>query len=136
MQGAGDLEQAALRAEVAAQDREHRPVGRRAQPAASTDRLEFDDVRADVSTRQAWRGGELVQLTGLEFDLLIALMRRRGQVIPRTMLLREAGRGDTTVSERTVDVHVAHLRQKLHDEPPQLIQTVRGVGYVFAPATS
>lgn len=112
-----------------------RALVRRAQPAVTSDRFEFAGLRADVATRQVWRGSQLVPLTALEFDLLVALMRRRGQVIPRTMLLREAGRGDIAVSERTVDVHVARLRQKLQDDPPQLIQTVRGVGYVFAPVT-
>ena len=90
-----------------------RALVRRSQPAATADRLEFEGIRAETGTRQVWRGGEPVTLTALEFDLLVALMRRRGQVIPRAMLLREAGRGDTTVSERTVDVHVARLRQKL-----------------------
>jgi two-component system, OmpR family, response regulator len=80
-----------------------------------------------------WRAGTPVSLTALEFDLLVAMMRRKGRVIPRSMLLREAGRGDTAVSERTVDVHVARLRQKLDDDPPQMIRTVRGIGYVFAP---
>ena len=110
-----------------------RALMRRSQPAVSAERLEFNGIRADVSTRQVTRAGAPVMLTALEFDLLVALMRRKGRVIPRTMLLREAGRGDTSVSERTVDVHVARLRQKLGDDPPQMIKTVRGVGYVFAP---
>jgi two-component system, OmpR family, response regulator len=110
-----------------------RALMRRSQPAVSAERLEFNGIRADVSTRQVTRSGAPVMLTALEFDLLVALMRRKGRVIPRTMLLREAGRGDTVVSERTVDVHVARLRQKLGDDPPQVIKTVRGVGYVFAP---
>jgi len=110
-----------------------RALMRRSQPAAGAERLEFNGIRADVSTRQVTRAGAPVMLTALEFDLLVALMRRKGRVIPRTMLLREAGRGDTIVSERTVDVHVARLRQKLGDDPPQVIKTVRGVGYVFAP---
>jgi two-component system, OmpR family, response regulator len=110
-----------------------RALVRRAQPAAAAERLESSGIRADVATRQVWRGGTPVSLTALEFDLLVALMRRRGRVIPRSMLLREAGRGDTAVSERTVDVHVARLRQKLDDDPPQVIRTVRGIGYVFAP---
>jgi two-component system OmpR family response regulator len=110
-----------------------RALMRRSQPAAGAERLEFNGIRADVSTRQVTRAGSPVMLTALEFDLLVALMRRKGRVIPRTMLLREAGRGDTIVSERTVDVHVARLRQKLGDDPPQVIKTVRGVGYVFAP---
>ena len=110
-----------------------RALMRRSQPAAGAERLECNGIRADVSTRQVTRAGSPVMLTALEFDLLVALMRRKGRVIPRTMLLREAGRGDTIVSERTVDVHVARLRQKLGDDPPQVIKTVRGVGYVFAP---
>jgi len=110
-----------------------RALMRRSQPASGAERLEFNGIRADVATRQVTRSGAPVVLTALEFDLLVALMRRKGRVIPRTMLLREAGRGDTVVSERTVDVHVARLRQKLGDDPPQVIKTVRGVGYVFAP---
>jgi two-component system, OmpR family, response regulator len=76
--------------------------------------------------------GTIADLTGLEFDLLVALMRRAGRVIPRDALLDEAGRSDVVVGERTVDVHISHLRQKLGDDPPQLIKTVRGIGYVFA----
>jgi DNA-binding response OmpR family regulator len=79
-------------------------------------------------------GGGVVELTALEFDLLVALARRPGRVVPREVLLEEAGRGDVTVSDRTVDVHVSHLRKKLGDDPraPKLIKTVRGVGYVLA----
>jgi len=109
-----------------------RALVRRAQPASGADRLESHGIRVDISSREASRAGVAVPLTALEFDVLVALMRRRGRVIPRAMLLREAGRGDTAVSERTVDVHVARLRQKLGDDPPQVIKTVRGVGYVFA----
>ena len=59
-------------------------------------------------------------------------VRRPGRVIPRDALLKEAGRSDVVVGERTVDVHISHLRQKLGDDPPKLIKTVRGVGYVLA----
>ena len=59
-------------------------------------------------------------------------MPRRGRVVSREPLLRDAGRGDTTVNERAVDVHITHLRQKLGDDPPRIIKTIRGVGYVFA----
>ena len=54
-------------------------------------------------------------------------------MVARDALLSEAGRGDVVVGERTVDVHVSHLRQKLGDDPrsPRIIKTVRGVGYVF-----
>jgi DNA-binding response OmpR family regulator len=70
----------------------------------------------------------------LEFDLLVALVRRAGRVVPRAQLLELAGRGDVNVGERAVDVHISHLRKKLGDDrsEPTLIKTVRGVGYVFA----
>ena len=78
--------------------------------------------------------GSLVELTGLEFDLLAALVRRPGRVVPRGSLLAAAWRGDVAVSERTVDVHVSKLRKKIGDDPksPVRIKTVRGVGYVLA----
>ncbi len=109
-----------------------RAVLRRAQPSAVADRLEAGGVSVDVAGREVRMSGRLVELTGLEFDLLVALMRRAGRVIPRDTLLGEAGRSDTVVGERTVDVHISHLRQKLGDDGARLIKTVRGVGYVFA----
>jgi DNA-binding response OmpR family regulator len=109
-----------------------RAVLRRAQPTAVADRLESSGISIDVAGREVRANGKAVELTGLEFDLLVALMRRAGRVIPRDALLGEAGRSDTVVSERTVDVHISHLRQKLGDEGGRLIKTVRGVGYVFA----
>jgi len=76
--------------------------------------------------------GREVELTGLEFDLLLALMRRVGRVVPRGLLFELAGRGDTSVGDRTVDVHVSRLRKKLGDDSQRLIRTVRGVGYLLA----
>jgi DNA-binding response OmpR family regulator len=109
-----------------------RAVLRRAQPSSVADRLEAGGVSVDVAGREVRVEGKLVDLTGLEFDLLVALVRRAGRVIPRDALLGEAGRSDTVVGERTVDVHISHLRQKLGDAGSRLIKTVRGVGYVFA----
>jgi len=86
----------------------------------------------DVAARSVQRDGRAVELTGLEFDLLLALMRRAGRVVPRASLLEYAGRSDVTVNDRTVDVHISHLRKKLGDDPPRLIKTVRGVGYVLS----
>jgi DNA-binding response OmpR family regulator len=87
----------------------------------------------DLEGRQVSLAGERVDVTGLEFDILVALARRAGRVVPREQLLSQAGRGDVSVGERTVDVHISHLRQKLGDDPrsPRLIKTVRGVGYVM-----
>jgi DNA-binding response OmpR family regulator len=89
-------------------------------------------VVLDVGARTVTVQGTAVELTGLELDILLALMRRAGQVVPRSRLLDLAGRTDVTVNDRAVDVHISHLRKKLDDDPPRLIKTVRGVGYVFA----
>jgi DNA-binding response OmpR family regulator len=97
------------------------------------DQIRVSDLVVDVSGRQAILGGKQIELTGVEFDILVALARRAGRVVPREALLSEAGRGDVSVGERTVDVHVSHLRQKLGDDPraPRRIKTVRAVGYVL-----
>ncbi len=110
-----------------------RAVLRRAQPDVTRERIAIGEVEVDVGARTARVNGEAVDLTGLELDLLVALMRRAGRVVPRDALLSEAGRDDIVVSERTVDVHISHVRKKLGDDPrsPKLIRTVRGVGYVF-----
>lgn len=107
-------------------------VLRRALPNLERQRLSAANVVVEVETRAVHVDGRPVELTGLEFDLLLALLRRAGQVVPRQSLLAQAGRTDVTVSDRTVDVHISHLRKKLGDDPPRLIKTVRGVGYVLA----
>ncbi len=110
-----------------------RAVLRRAQPDAVAPTLVVGDLRLDVASREATRGDVRLDLTGVEFDLLLALARRAGRVITREALLATAGRDDGSVSERTVDVHISHLRQKLGDDPrsPRRIKTLRGVGYVL-----
>jgi DNA-binding response OmpR family regulator len=110
-----------------------RAVLRRAAPSGEPP-LVVGNVAVDLQAREVRVAGTAVELTALEFDLLVALARRPGRVVPREVLLEEAGRGDVTVSDRTVDVHVSHLRRKLGDDPrsPRLIKTVRGVGYVLA----
>ncbi len=110
-----------------------RAVLRRSQPGAVAQKLAIGDVVIDVPSREVTVSGKPADLTGIEFDILVALVRRAGRVVPRDALLGEAGRGDVVVGERTVDVHISHLRQKLGDDgrEPKLIKTVRGVGYVF-----
>ena len=108
-----------------------RAVLRRTEPEAGASRLSVQGVELDVAARTVRVEGSEVELTGLEFDILHALLRRAGRVVPRAALLEEAGRGDVTVNDRTVDVHISHLRKKLGD--PQKIRTVRGGGYVFTP---
>lgn len=111
-----------------------RAVMRRAQPDQVSERLSSAGITVDTGAREAWVDGKPVELTGLEIDLLIALLRRAGRVVPRATLLELAGRTDVTVGERAVDVHISRLRKKLGDDPPTRIRTVRGVGYVLARA--
>src|SRR5690606_35624563 len=87
-----------------------RAVLRRAAPDATSERVRVGDLEIDVGARTAQLAGRALELTGLELDLLLALARRAGRVVPREALLALAGRGDTAVSERTVDVHISHLR--------------------------
>jgi DNA-binding response OmpR family regulator len=104
-----------------------------ARPDVASEQLRVGDIVVDVPGRVVTVAAKPIELTGIEFDVLVALVRRAGRVVARDALLSEAGRGDVVVGERTVDVHVSHLRQKLGDDPrsPRIIKTVRGVGYVF-----
>jgi DNA-binding response OmpR family regulator len=111
-----------------------RAVLRRTELAADKERLSVGEVSADLGSRRVTVGEREVEVTGLEFDLLVALMRRAGRVVPRAALLELAGRSDVNVNDRAVDVHISHLRKKLGDDPPRWIKTVRGVGYTMAKA--
>jgi DNA-binding response OmpR family regulator len=110
-----------------------RAVLRRANPLAEADLVVVNDISIDVPGHTVKVRGHDVDVTGIEFDILLALARRAGRVVARDALLTEAGRGDVTVGDRTVDVHISHLRQKLGDDPrsPKTIKTIRGVGYVL-----
>ncbi len=108
-----------------------RAVLRRTQVDPNKEQLTVGSMTFDVAARSVLRAGRGVDLTGLEFDLLLALARRAGRVVPRGNLLELAGRNDVNVSDRTVDVHVSHIRKKLGDDDAVLLKTVRGVGYVL-----
>lgn len=92
----------------------------------------FGDVQVDGDSRTVLRAGEPVDLTPKEFDLLTALLERRGAVASRNELLTEVWQyGNANVATRTVDVHIAELRRKLERDPsnPEHILTVRKAGY-------
>ena len=97
--------------------------------------MRFGDVLVERATRTVRRRGEPVALTPIEFDLLVALLRRGGAVAPRLELLREVWGHQAAVVTRTVDTHIAELRRKLEDDPssPRHILTVRKVGYRLQP---
>jgi len=92
----------------------------------------FGTVEVNPQTRTVFRDGEAIDLTPKEFDLLLALLHRRGAVASRTELLKEVWRyGNADIMTRTVDVHVAELRRKLEEDPsnPRHILTARKAGY-------
>ena len=91
----------------------------------------FGDVEVELHTRSVRRNGEPVALTPMEFDLLVALLRRHGAVASRLDLLKEVWGHSSAVLTRTVDTHVGELRRKLETDPatPRHILTVRKAGY-------
>lgn len=96
------------------------------------DAQRFGDVEVDAASRTVRAHGNPVDLSPKEFDLLLALLRRRGAIATRAELLKEVWRYENTdVMTRTVDIHVAELRRKLEVDPskPTHILTVRKVGY-------
>ena len=110
---------------------------RRSRPAAAPGprgSLHFGDVNVAISTRSVRRGGQEVPLTPMEFDLLVALLRREGAVASRLELLREVWGHSSAVLTRTVDTHIGELRRKLEQDPanPRHILTVRKAGYRLA----
>ena len=92
---------------------------------------EFDTVSIDTRARSVKKGDHEVALTPKEFDLLLALVRRRGAVASRLELLKEVWGHQAEVMTRTVDIHIAELRRKLEDDPstPRHILTVWKAGY-------
>jgi DNA-binding response OmpR family regulator len=108
---------------------------RRTRAAAASAPIErFGDVELDAATRTVSRGGRDVALTPMEFDLLLALLRRRGAVASRLELLKEVWGHSSAVLTRTVDTHIGELRRKLEPDPstPRHILTVRKAGYRLA----
>ena len=119
-----------LLARVGALLRRHRRGVRDAEPRASGERLRYADVEVDLATREAWRGGKLLNLTAREFDLLAYFLRHPRQVLTREQLFRGVWGSDYLGSSNIIDANISYLRDKLEvDGRPRLIQTVRGVGY-------
>jgi two-component system response regulator RegX3 len=98
--------------------------------------LEVGDLRVSLDTREVTRGGEPVELTLKEFELLRMLMEQAGRVVRRTDLMDEVWDPNWFGSTKTLDVHVSSLRKKLGDDPtePRYIHTIRGVGFRFSSA--
>jgi two-component system alkaline phosphatase synthesis response regulator PhoP len=94
---------------------------------------QFGSITIDVPRAEVTRDGRPISLTGREFQLLCYLIQRAGTTVPRAEVLRSLWGYDAGTFTRTVDTHVASLRQKLEEDPkqPEFILTVAGVGYKF-----
>jgi two-component system, OmpR family, alkaline phosphatase synthesis response regulator PhoP len=94
----------------------------------------FDDVEIDFEHARVTKAGQRVNIAAKELQLLRYLVHHRERVVPREELLEKVWEYNGAVSSRTIDVHVAWLRQKLdNSDNPKHIQTIRGKGYRFAP---
>ncbi len=99
-----------------------------ANPSAG--RIEVNGVELDPGTREVHCDGASIELTTFEFDILELLMRAAGRVLSRDALMESLYNRKATPFDRSIDMHVSHLRRKLEGTRP-LIKTIRGVGYQF-----
>jgi two-component system response regulator CpxR len=104
-----------------------------AAPKAEPDLLVFGELAIDQGARTARLGDQPLNLTPLEYDLLISLATSAGRVLSRDQLLDAVAGRSYDVFDRSIDVHISSLRRKLKEAPrnPRFIHTVRTVGYIF-----
>jgi two-component system alkaline phosphatase synthesis response regulator PhoP len=105
------------------------------RPVAQTGALDFGSIHVDLVGTEATRDGKVVNLSAREFQLLRYFIEHRGATLSREDLLKQVWGYSADMYTRTVDVHVASLRQKLEEDPkqPRFILTVQGLGYKFKP---
>ncbi len=105
---------------------------RRGAAPPSEERLELADLQLDLPRRRASRGGQKLNLTKKEFALLELMMRRRGEVLPRSLIASQVWDINFDSDSNAIDVAIRRLRAKVDDAfEPKLIQTVRGMGYML-----
>ncbi len=97
--------------------------------------VEVGSLRIHSRSRRVWRDGEAVELTAMEFDILELLAREAGRIVTRDELCTLIHQRPAGPLERSLDVHISHLRKKIDNGETQLIRTVRGVGYLLDPST-
>ena len=107
-----------------------RAILRRAAPATASKVLEASGVRLDPGARSVSQNGQFVVVTSIEYDILEVLIKAAGSVVSRDDLMNRLYQREATPFDRSIDVHVSHLRKKLTDSE-SLIRTVRGIGYQF-----
>ena len=101
------------------------------RPQAPSSRIEMNGIMLNPGTREAFSNGKPVELTTFEFDILELLMRSAGRVLSRDALMENFYSRKATPYDRSLDMHISHLRKKL-ENGDALIKTIRGVGYQFA----
>jgi two-component system response regulator CpxR len=101
-----------------------------ARTESSAGRIEVNGIVLDPGTRAVSTNGQPVELTTFEFDILELLMRSAGRVLSRDALMENLYNRKATPFDRSIDMHISHLRRKLETGRP-LIKTIRGVGYQF-----
>ena len=101
------------------------------RPEAEGARLEVNGVVLDPGTREVLAEGQPLELTTFEFDILEMLMRNAGRVLSRDALMENFYNRKSTPFDRSIDMHISHLRKKLN-RGESLIKTIRGVGYQFS----
>jgi two-component system copper resistance phosphate regulon response regulator CusR len=106
-------------------------VRRVSAAAAATTVLEHGDVRLDLATHRAERGGRRIELTAKEQALLVLFLRHPGQVLSRTRIYDYVWDERYDGLSNTLEVHIMELRRKLEKHGPRLIHTFRGRGYMF-----
>lgn len=103
-------------------------------PQSTPERINLGDVEVDTGTRHVRRREEPVELTNVEYEILVMLLNSAGRVVRREDLVRSALGRELSVFDRSIDMHISHLRKKLghHIGEVERIKTVRGVGYIYA----
>jgi len=109
-----------------------RAILRRMEPRPNAGRMEVNGVVIDPGAREAYCDGRRIDLTTLEFDILEQLMRSAGRVLSRDALMEALYNRKATPFDRSMDMHISHLRRKLDTCGRTLIKTVRGIGYQFS----
>ncbi|MEQ8224597.1 MAG: response regulator transcription factor [Candidatus Eremiobacterota bacterium] len=109
-------------------------VTRRKKKINRDEEIIHDLIELDTNKREAIFNGKPVELTGAEFDILTILVQNKGMVLSRDRIMDLARGKDFMAFDRSIDVHISHLRQKLEKDPknPEIIKTIWGIGYLYS----
>jgi two-component system response regulator CpxR len=104
------------------------------QPASPPERIKVGDIEVETGTRHVRRAGETMELTNVEYEILLLLLISAGRIVTREELVKAVLGRDLSPMDRSIDMHISHLRKKLGHRigEAERIKTVRGVGYIYA----